>query len=42
MVNQSMAKHDLIIAPFNVMATFKAASFKDLIAVFTSEEYHRC
>ncbi|KIM56164.1 hypothetical protein SCLCIDRAFT_1147465, partial [Scleroderma citrinum Foug A] len=42
MVNQSMAKHDLIIVPFNVMATFKAASFKDLIAVFTSEEYHWC
>lgn len=36
-----MAEHGLIIAPFDAMATFEAASFEDLMAVFTSEEYRR-
>ena len=38
MVNQSMTEHDLIITSFNVMATFEAASFEDLRAVFKSDE----
>ena len=33
-----MTEHDLIIASFNAMATFKAASFEDLRAVFKSDE----
>ena len=41
MVNQSMSEHDLIIVPFDAMATFEAASFEDLTAVFTSDKYHR-
>ena len=38
MVNQSMTEHNLIIMSFNAMATFEAALFEDLRAVFKSDE----
>ncbi|KIM57779.1 hypothetical protein SCLCIDRAFT_28628 [Scleroderma citrinum Foug A] len=41
MVSKAMAESGLVIAPFDAMATFEAASFEDLMAVFTSEEYRR-
>ncbi|KAG6329094.1 hypothetical protein ID866_9994 [Astraeus odoratus] len=40
-VSNAMAAHGLVIAPFDAMAIFEAATFEDLMEVFTSEEYRK-